>query len=53
MGVVYSMIESAKSVPYSFKSESGLLRLLTGTPEYGNEDQCWNRSREIEAKVKT
>ena len=51
MGGVFDMIENAKSVPYSFEPNTKLLRLLNAKPEYGNEDQCWNRSRAIEAKL--
>ena len=51
VGGVFDMIESAKSVPYSFEADVKLLRLLSAKPEYNNEDQCWNRSKEIEAKL--
>jgi ankyrin repeat protein len=51
IGGVLRMIESAKSVPYSFALDSELLPMFTGNPEFGNEDDCWNQSKAIEEKL--
>ena len=53
IGNVFHMIDNAKSVPYTFTPNPELINLLSKTPQYKNEDACWNRSREIEAKLKT
>eukprot|EP00520_Triparma_pacifica_P017738 CAMPEP_0118659514 /NCGR_PEP_ID=MMETSP0785-20121206/15154_1 /TAXON_ID=91992 /ORGANISM="Bolidomonas pacifica, Strain CCMP 1866" /LENGTH=1246 /DNA_ID=CAMNT_0006552627 /DNA_START=13 /DNA_END=3750 /DNA_ORIENTATION=- len=47
IGNVFSMIDNAKSVPYTFTPNPELIELLSKTPQYKNEDACWNRSREI------
>jgi len=53
IGGVFRMIESAKSVPYSFKENEELLNMFVGDPEFSNEDQCWNQSKAIEEKMQT
>lgn len=50
IGNVFYMIDNAKSVSYTFPPNEALIKILSKTPQFKNEDACWKRSREIEAK---
>ena len=53
IGNILSMIEQSKSAPYKFEKNDQLLRMLSCKPRYQTEDECWNRSKSIEAKLVT
>jgi hypothetical protein len=53
IGGVFRLIDTAKSVPYSFKPNRELLDLFAGAPQFSHEDPCWTQSKASEAKLQT
>ncbi len=53
IGAVFQQVENAKSAPYTFAPDLELLGLLAADPAYRTEDEAWDRSRAIEAKLPT
>ena len=53
IGGVFRLIDTAKSVPYSFQPNKELLDLFAAEPQFTTEDQCWYQSKAIEEKLQT